>query len=219
MQQMLKAEDLAYTYPGNSKLQFPDIQCEAGEHWLLLGQSGSGKTTLLQLLAGLRTPQRGSVRLGNTVFNDLSPSKLDVFRGRHIGIIFQQSHFIRALNVEENLLLAQHLAGLSVDRKKIKSLLSRLQIAHKSRSGTGDLSMGEQQRVAIARALVNEPLLILADEPTSALDDYNTERVLQLLREQAEAANAILLIVTHDGRLKERFDKKILLQSQNGMIN
>ena len=192
-------------------MDFPNIECQTGEHWLLLGQSGSGKTTLLHLLAGLRTPSSGTVRIDDTVISQLPTSQLDAFRGRHIGIIFQQSHFVRSLNVEENLALAQNLAGLPVDKSKIRELLTRLNIGHKIKSRTSALSQGEQQRVAIARALVNQPYIIFADEPTSALDDGNTEEVIRLLIEQSEAANATLLVVTHDTRLKERFSKQITL--------
>jgi putative ABC transport system ATP-binding protein len=73
------------------------------------------------------------------------------------------------------------------------------------------LSVGEKQRVSIARALVNSPALILADEPTSALDDKNCDAVLKLVREQAKKHNSTLLIVTHDNRLKDQFDKRIEL--------
>ena len=90
-------------------------------------------------------------------------------------------------------------------------MLERLNVGHKLQASTNELSQGEQQRVAIARALVNQPTIILADEPTSALDDTNCEEVIRLLEEEASAVNATLLVVTHDGRLKERFDKQILL--------
>lgn len=208
---MLKSEALTFHYNSGPDLAFPDIHCKRGEHWLLLGQSGSGKTTLLNLLAGLRTPKSGTILVGDTAINQLSASKLDQFRGQHIGIIFQQSHFIRALTVEENLQLAQKLAGLKIDSNKIKTMLDRLNIGHKLKSKTKDLSVGEQQRVAIARALINEPFVILADEPTSALDDVNTSQVIQLLKEQAQVANATLVIVTHDNRLKVQFEKQIQL--------
>lgn len=208
---MLKSEALSYQYNSGPALKFPDIQCQRGEHWLMLGQSGSGKTTLLNLLAGLRTPDSGIVQVGDTIINKLSASKLDQFRGQHIGIIFQQSHFIRSLTVEDNLKLAQKLAGLPIDATKIKTMLERLNLGHKLKSRTRDLSVGEQQRVAIARALINEPIVILADEPTSALDDVNTAQVIQLLKEQAIAANATLMIVTHDNRLKVQFEKQIQL--------
>ena len=210
---MLQAKNLQFSYTGDNTLTFPDIHCKKGEQWLLLGQSGSGKTTLLHLLGGLLSPTSGTVTIGDTSLKDLTTAQLDKFRGKHIGIIFQKAHFVRALTVAENLLLAQQLAGLPIDKTRIKDLLERLNVGHKLRSKTNELSQGEQQRVAIARALVNQPTLILADEPTSALDDTNCEEVIQLLEEAAAAVQATLLVVTHDGRLKERFKKQISLES------
>lgn len=212
---MLKTENLAFSYGGSADIVFPDIDCGRGEHWLVLGQSGCGKTTLLHLLAGLRTPTRGKIMVNEVDMTTLSGPALDGFRGREIGVIFQQSYFVRSLSVEENLLLAQSLGGSERDRDSIKQILSRLNIAHKLNARTGDLSVGEQQRVAIARALINRPTLILADEPTSALDDLNTDEVLKLIREQAKAANAALLIVTHDTRLKDEFGQQIHLKPIN----
>jgi putative ABC transport system ATP-binding protein len=136
---------------------------------------------------------------------------MDRFRGQNIGLVFQSSHFISALTVGENIAIAQSLAGNKVDNKKIKTLLSRLNIGQKIDKKTYNLSQGEQQRVAIARAIINDPKVILADEPTSALDDVNTEEVLQLLMHQAKEVNSTLIIVTHDNRLKERFNKRIIL--------
>ncbi len=209
---MLKTRDLTFTYDGTNVLDFPDINCEIGEQWLLLGQSGSGKTTLLHLLGGLRTPRQGTVSIADTNLSSLSTRGLDHFRGRNIGIVFQNSHFVRSLNVIENLKLAQQLAGQTPSRDRIEELLGRLNIGHKLWEKTDSLSQGEQQRLAIARALINRPKLILADEPTSALDDINCEEVIHLLETQAREEQATLLIVTHDGRLKERFAKKILLE-------
>jgi putative ABC transport system ATP-binding protein len=112
----------------------------------------------------------------------------------------------------ENLLLAQQLGGKILDKKKIMDLLERLQIAHKANQKPNRLSAGEQQRVAIARAVINQPRLILADEPTSALDDKNSTEVQNLLKESADAVKAILLVVTHDNRLKATFPKQLLLK-------
>ena len=208
---MLQTNNLTFSYTGAATLTFPDITCAKGEHWLLLGQSGSGKTTLLHLLGGLLSPTAGKVQVGETVLKNLSTAQLDKFRGKHIGIIFQKAHFVRALTVAENLKLAQQLAGVPIDTARIKELLDRLNVGHKLHAKTNALSQGEQQRVAIARALVNQPTIILADEPTSALDDTNCEEVIQLLEEQAATVGATLLVVTHDGRLKERFEKQIVL--------
>lgn len=210
---MLRTQDLTYFYDARHVLRFPDMHCAAGEHWLLLGQSGSGKTTLLHLLGGLLSPRSGFVEVANTRLNHLSASALDHFRGQHIGIIFQQPHFVQSLTVEENLLLAQQLAGFRPERRRAAELLAHLHIGHKSHARPNRLSQGEQQRLAIARAIINRPRLVLADEPTSALDDHNCEEVLALLEREAGEVGATLLIVTHDGRLKDRFQHRILLQS------
>lgn len=209
---MLITKDLSFSYQSsNEEMNFPDINCKSGEHWLLLGQSGSGKTTLLHLLGGLLRPKNGSVQIGNTEIQQLASAKLDQFRGKNIGIIFQKPHFIGALTVEKNLQIAQYLANEPQDKNRIQSLLDSLNLGHKLKSKTSELSEGEKQRVSIARALINKPEVILADEPTSALDDDNCTEVLKLLEIQAKEQNATLLIVTHDTRLKEHFENQISL--------
>ncbi len=208
---MLKTESLQYIYREGAQLSFPDVICAEGEQWLLLGASGSGKTTLLHLLAGLRKPTSGRVLLCGEDLTKMQGAKLDHFRGQHIGIIFQQSHFIEALTVRENLMLAQRFAGLLLDRRKISNILDRLHIVDKAHKKPSQLSVGEQQRASICRALINGPDIILADEPTSALDDENCQEVIQLLRDQASQDHATLMIVTHDGRLKSAFEHQIVL--------
>ena len=208
---MLRAQNLSYAHAPGVALTFPDLLCEAGQHWLLLGQSGSGKTTFLQLVAGMLKPKTGTIQVGDTQLEELSGAALDRFRGRNIGMVFQRSHFVAALTVRENLLLAQSLAGVPTDERRITAYLQQLGIGDKLDRLPHRLSQGEQQRVAIARALVNDPLLILADEPTSALDDRNAEEVIRLLQLSARSTNAILLIVTHDNRLKGRLPHELHL--------
>ncbi|MCR9099255.1 MAG: ATP-binding cassette domain-containing protein [bacterium] len=206
---MLKTENLGYAYTGSPPLRFPNIECAKGEHWLVLGESGSGKTTLLHLLGGLLSPKEGRIVLGDTEMNQLSSGALDQFRGQHIGIIFQTAHFVQSLSVGDNLALAQSLAGMKVNRERIRELLSRLGLEHKLRSKPSQLSVGEKQRASIARAIINQPAVILADEPTSALDDSNCKQVIELLEEQARAVDATLLVVTHDARLKDHISHQI----------
>jgi ABC-type lipoprotein export system ATPase subunit len=163
------------------------------------------------LLSGLRKPRQGEILINGENTNQLSSTALDQFRGKNIGIVFQKPYFVRALTVEENLMLAQELAGRDIDKDYIFKLLNQLNVGHKFKSKTENLSEGEKQRVSIARALVNRPTVILADEPTSALDDKNCHEVIRLLEQQSKEANATLLIVTHDGRLKELIKNQIEL--------
>ncbi len=156
---------------------------------------------MLQLLAGLRRPASGDVIINGQSLGALSGTALDEFRGKHIGMIFQTAHFVRALTVAENLRLAQQLSGKAFAASRMYGLLEQLDLQHKANALPGKLSVGQQQRVAIARALINEPAVLFADEPTSALDDENTAQVVSLLTEQAKMVGATLLIVTHDNRL------------------
>lgn len=209
---MLQANNLEFTYDGHTRLHFPDLALQDGQHGLLLGQSGSGKTTLLHLLGGLMRPAHGSVFIDGVDISRLPANQLDAFRGKHIGIVFQKSHFIKSVSARENLLLAQQFAGIQPDTYRAMELLKRLGLHYKEHSKPHRLSQGEQQRLAIARALINKPALILADEPSSALDDSNCAEVVALLKEQATQENANLLIVTHDQRLKDRFSFQVNLQ-------
>jgi putative ABC transport system ATP-binding protein len=208
---MVKINGLTYNYSPEVQLKFPDFSLSKGEQALILGQSGCGKTTLLHLLSGLLQPNSGNVDVENENITKMSGARLDNFRGANIGIVFQTPHFIEALTVKENLTLTQTLAGKTRDVDKVKTLLADLGVESKLNSKLNALSVGEKQRVSIARALVNSPALILADEPTSALDDKNCDAVLKLVREQAKKYNSTLLIVTHDNRLKNPFDKRIEL--------
>ena len=208
---LLQTTSLRFAYSGQSLISFPDISLAGGEALLLLGQSGSGKTTLLNLLAGLLTPSQGAVMLDGVNLSTLQGHRLDLFRGQHIGIVFQKPHLITALSVKQNLELA-HFFG---KKKGISTadLLQDLGLASKASAAVGTLSEGEAQRVSIARALVNSPKLILADEPTSSLDDLHAQRVVQLLKAQAAKIGAALVIVTHDQRVKSEVSQVLEVKS------
>jgi putative ABC transport system ATP-binding protein len=183
-----------------------------GEQWLLRGNSGSGKTTLLHILAGLQQATSGKISIANTEISQLKGTKLDKFRGKEIGIIFQQPYLVKTLSVLENLLLANYMASQKQDKTFLLHLLQELNIEELQNKFPHQLSVGEQQRLCIARSLANKPKLLLADEPTSALDDENTKFVINLIKNQAKNYNTTLIIATHDSRLEQEFGLKFVLE-------
>jgi len=192
-------------------LQFKDWTIGSTENWLLLGASGSGKTTLIHILTGLLRPEKGKVFINDTDIYSLSQKDLDIFRGQHIGLVFQKPHMIKSLTIRDNLKIAQSFAGLPVDNKRIDEVLETLGIQEKSTRYPYELSQGQLQRVSIARAVINKPAAILADEPTSSLDDINAAIVLNLLISQSVLNGSALIISTHDKRVKEEFTKQYLV--------
>ncbi|MDC3153625.1 ATP-binding cassette domain-containing protein [Bacteroidota bacterium] len=208
---MLEVKSLTFTYEGQNQICFPDISLSNNEGLIVLGNSGSGKTTLINLIAGLIKPDSGDITLNQTKYNELSLDDLDIFRGKNIGLIFQKPHFIRNLNVLENLSLSTHLSRNKVRKEIFEETLSEVGLSEKVNVRPNELSEGEQQRLSIAMALVKEPSIILADEPTSSLDDNNCNKVISLLKAYSENKGCKLIIVTHDSRIKDLFKKKISL--------
>ncbi len=208
---MISVSNLSYTYTAGKTISLPDLSIQTGSQFLLLGESGSGKTTLLHLLGGLLKSQQGSINVNGTEITKLSESALDRFRGQQYGFIFQRNHLISALSVEKNLLMAPFLAGLKQYQSRVDEVLNQLGIFEKKHAKIQNLSVGQAQRVAIARAVLNKPSVIIADEPTSALDDKNCDRVSDLLLSVAQQHQAILIIATHDQRLKSKVNNLIQL--------
>ncbi|MEM9929736.1 MAG: ATP-binding cassette domain-containing protein [Bacteroidota bacterium] len=204
---ILSATNLSYRYGDGPTLSFPDISVTAGQVLLILGPSGCGKTTLLHLLAGLLRPQSGQVVLTDHTYNHDKPAELDQIRGKQLGVVYQQDHFIDTLTAWHNLRLSPYCSPAD----QLKTIAKELSIDGLLQKYPQDMSTGERQRLGIARALAHRPSLILADEPTSALDRKNCLAVLSLLQEQAERHNAALIIVTHDDRLMENIPNHILL--------
>lgn len=209
---MIELKGLSFQIEGTSILDTLNWKVEKGQHALMLGASGSGKTTLLHMLAGLLTPSSGTIEFDGQNIAALSGAALDSWRGQNIGMVFQTLHLVKALTVQDNLRLAQTMAGVPADNARIQHLLGSLGLSDKAAHYPHQLSIGQAQRVAIARAVVNKPKWILADEPTSALDDAHCEETLNLLETQAQVCAATLVIATHDGRIKTRFAHRIELK-------
>lgn len=208
---MLQTNSLKFSYQNSQVFSFPDICCSSKETLLILGNSGTGKTTLLNLLSLLLNPAEGNVNINNINTSTLNEKTRTDFRAKNVGIVFQKPYFVNALNVSENLVLANYLGNYPIDKQKAAELAQNLGFHHLLSKKVQELSGGEQQRVCIARALMNSPKVIFADEPTSALDDENCEKVADLLEKQSQIIGAALIIVTHDYRLKTRFPNQITL--------
>jgi putative ABC transport system ATP-binding protein len=175
-----------------------DLVVERGEFVALMGPSGCGKSTLLHLLAGLETPDEGSVELAGVRVDGLGHSRLARLRRRHVGLVFQFFHLIEHMSALENVALAALVAGTrpADATARARDLLDKLGLLDKAAELPGALSGGQRQRVAIARALANRPTLLLADEPTGALDSEGAAEVLDLFGHMHRSGQTILM-VTH----------------------
>ena len=217
---VLDIADVAYRWPGRAgfSLTVPDLSVAKAESVLLLGESGSGKSTLLSLICGTILPDVGRVSIVGTDTTALSGGARDKFRAEQIGVIFQQFNLLPFGSVLDNILLPLRFAPAR--RKRVDNAaaeaaelcaalgLPKDVVAAKATA----LSVGQQQRVAVARALIGQPPLIIADEPTSALDANSQAAFLDLLFAQIATHNTSLLMVSHDPRLGERFDRVIRME-------
>jgi len=208
---MISLKNVRHHYGAEPVLDIDHFCVEQGGRQLVLGQSGSGKTTLLHVLAGLLRPGQGTVSVAGGDLGKLDGDALDRFRGRNIGIVFQQLHLLATLTVRQNLLLAPYMAGMTQDSNRVREVLRSLDVEDKLHAYPRELSQGQRQRVAIARAVMNRPNVLLADEPTSSLDDVRTRNVMRLLIDQAEMTGATLLVATHDQRIVDFFPDRLTL--------
>lgn len=216
----LHISNVAYRWPGRAgfSLTVPDVSVAKGETVLLLGESGSGKSTLLSLICGTILPDDGTVSIAGTDITTLSRGARDKFRAEQIGVIFQQFNLLPFGSVMDNILLPLRFAPARRKRAgdaeaAASDICSALGLpAGVTASKATALSVGQQQRVAVARALIGHPPLIIADEPTSALDANSQAAFLDLLFAQTSTHDTALLMVSHDPRLGERFDRVIRIE-------
>ena len=215
LQHAVTAATLTRTYgEGGSAvhaLRGVSLEVPEGQFTAVMGPSGSGKSTLMHLLAGLDTPDAGSVRIAGEDITRMSDRELTRLRRRHIGFVFQSFNLLPTLSAQENVLLPLTIAGRKVDREELDALLERVGLSDRRRHRPSELSGGQQQRVAIARALVSEPTVLFADEPTGNLDSNAGAMVLDLLREAVDIDGQTTVMVTHDPLAAARADRVLFL--------
>jgi len=196
------------------------LSVSRGEIVALLGPSGAGKTTLLTLLGLIRPPNTGRILIDGTLVFNNHQAQVDVrrFRRQKFGFVFQKANLIPFLTAVENVRLAMEIDDhpAKVSRKRAMELLEYLGVAERAQNLPSMLSGGEQQRVAVARALANRPSLILADEPTAALDSVRGRQVMELFSKVAHEQNAGVIVVTHDHRALDIFDRT--LEMEDGQL-
>ena len=182
-----------------------------GEIVGMLGPSGSGKSTILTAMALINPPTSGQIAINGTPVLDGSKALVDLraFRRQHLGFVFQKANLIPFLTALENVQIALEVNDTApkAARQRAMELLDYLGVAERANNLPVALSGGEQQRVAVARALANNPSLILADEPTAALDSQRGRQVMELFAKVAHERNAGVLVVTHDHRTLDVFDR------------
>ena len=191
-----------------------DLSIKTGSFMGLMGESGCGKSTLLKIMAGLETPDSGSVKVDEEeIFKDgkmqLNEAEFAEFRRKHFGFIFQSHQLIPELTVLENILLPLQLKGWGRKKakKRAEEMLSHVSLLNELQdSFPQEISVGQQQRVGIARALIHQPSLIFADEPTASLDPENSEGVVDLLLGLQEEYDSTILMVTHTPELVSGLD-------------
>ncbi|PAW80397.1 MAG: ABC transporter, partial [Spartobacteria bacterium Tous-C9RFEB] len=171
-----------------------DLDIVAGESVFLCGASGAGKTTLLYTLAGLETPESGTVEFEGQSLYSLSGNALARLRNQHMGFVFQSYFLLPELTALENTLVPAMIRGISAQTRATE-LLERVGLRDRMHHLPAELSGGEQQRVAIARSLINDPSILFADEPTGNLDSKNGEVIMALLLDLARDGGRTLVVV------------------------
>jgi len=196
-----------------------ELTVDPGEFVAVMGASGSGKSTLLHLMAGLATPDAGSVEVEGIDLFAMSDRALTRFRRRRIGLVFQAYNLIPTLSAEQNIMLPILMDSSNrqgTDRLDV--LLERLQLADRRKHRPDQLSGGEQQRVAIARALVTDPAIVLADEPTGNLDSIAGQEICRLLRALSDEQGRTIVMVTHEASVAV-WAARIVVLKDGGVID
>ncbi|MDZ7923827.1 MAG: ABC transporter ATP-binding protein [Marinagarivorans sp.] len=190
------------------------LDIHKGEFLAVWGPSGSGKSTLMNMLGLIDAPTSGTVYFEDQNTRELSDNKLTEFRGNKIGFVFQNFNLVPVLSALENVMLPLHIQGVSEAeaRARAETALADVGLSQFAKSRPDHMSGGQRQRVAIARALAVQPQLVIADEPTANLDSENSLMVVELMREMNRTKGVTFIFTTHDQRLLDHVDRKILLR-------
>lgn len=205
---LITAENLSKSYRTGEiitwALKKVSFSIAPGAFVSFVGPSGSGKTTLLNLVGCLDKPSSGRLLVSGMEVASLGGTDAALFRGKHIGFIFQSFNLIPVLTVFENveypLVMVQN-SPAAERRQRVNELIEAVGMSEHSRKRPDQLSGGQKQRVAIARALVTRPDLVLADEPTANLDHDTAMTILRLMKAIRDRLKTTFVFSTHDSRI------------------
>ncbi len=211
---ILTARDLHKTYGRTAALAGAEFDIAAGEVVAIMGPSGSGKSTLLHCIAGIVTPDSGTVTYDGSALSALSDVERSALRRSEFGFVFQFGQLVPELSCRENVALPLRLDGTPRKQaeRRADELLEALEVAGVAKQRPGTVSGGEGQRVAVARALVTDARVLFADEPTGALDSLNGERVMELLTAAARERGTAVVLVTHEARVAAYSDREVVVR-------
>ena len=198
---MLICENISFAIDGYKLISDINLKIQPQKDLLITGPSGIGKTSLLSMLCGLQKPTQGNVKYNDINLYDMSENKIDDFRGKELGIVFQNFNLINSFTIKQNLDIANTVSKQN-NNDQLYDLLQRVGLAEKSHLQVSKLSVGEKQRLAVARAFIGKPKWIFCDEPTSSLDNKNTDIIINLIKEESLRCKASLILITHDTRVK-----------------
>ena len=190
-----------------------------GEFVIIVGPSGNGKSTLLNMCTGIDFPNGGQVMVTGKDIHQMNANAQSLWRGKHVGIIFQFFQMMPSLTLFNNVMLPMELAGKygGKERKeRAEHLLEMVGLEDQMHKLPGMVSGGQQQRAAIARAIANDPPLLIADEPTGNLDPKSAQLVFDIFKKLVEEGKTIMM-VTHDKELAARVSRQI--EIVNGRIS
>ncbi|MGY1842640.1 ABC transporter ATP-binding protein [Modestobacter sp. SYSU DS0875] len=211
----IELRDVTRSFPGPPEVQAlkgVSVSVADGEYVSIIGPSGSGKSTMLNILGLLDRPTVGEYRLGGVLTSALQDDERAAVRARQLGFVFQAFHLMSRRTVLENVLLPMLYNGTPrAEREpRAREALDRVGLSHRVGFLPGTLSGGERQRVAVARAVASRPRVLLADEPTGNLDQATSAEIMVLF-EELHADGLTLVVITHDGAVARRAERRIRL--------
>ncbi|MFZ3568446.1 ABC transporter ATP-binding protein [Streptomyces sp. BH097] len=211
---LLAATALHKTYGPTPALDGASFSVHPGEVVAVMGPSGSGKSTLLHCLAGIVTPDSGTITYNGRELTAMSDAERSALRRGEFGFVFQFGQLVPELTCVENVALPLRLNGVKRKEAERRAVewLQRLEVDDLAGKRPGEVSGGQGQRVAVARSLVTGPRVLFADEPTGALDSLNGERVMELLTDAARSTGAAVVLVTHETRVAAYSDREIVVR-------